>query len=74
MDYRDFVEIVKEELPERLPESLRGAVIDDAKVDKLQGQSYEGIRVIPKDSIVSMSVDLQPYLKWLLRACQWGKS
>lgn len=73
MDYRDFVEFVKEELPERLPESLRGAVIDDAKVDKLQGQSYEGIRVIPKDSIVSMSVDLQPYFEMAAQGMPMGE-
>ena len=73
MDYRDFVEIAKEELPERLPESLWGAVIDDAKVDKLQGQSYEGIRVIPKDSIVSMSVDLQPYFEMAIQGMPMGE-
>ncbi len=74
MIYRDFVEIVKEELPERLPESLRGAVIDDAKVDKLQDSPMKESGLFPRIPLSACLWIYSRILKWLLRACQWGKS
>lgn len=65
MDYREFIETVKEDLPERLFGPLQGAVVEDIVAEKLQGQSYEGIRIIPEDSIVSIMMDLQPFFQMI---------
>ena len=65
MDYREFIEMVKEDLPERLFGPLQGAAVEDIVAEKLQGQSYEGIRIIPEDSIVSIMMDLQPFFQMI---------
>ena len=41
MEYREFMEQIKKDLPERLSGTLEGATVDTTQVDRLQGCSYE---------------------------------
>ena len=63
MDYREFMEQVKKDLPEQLSGVLEGAAVDTTQVDKLQGRSYEGLRIVPEGSIIGLTMDLQPYFQ-----------
>ena len=63
MNYKEFVEQVKAELPDKLLENLSGASIKETAVEKLQGQSYEGITVNPKDSNIGITMNLEPYFQ-----------
>ena len=63
MDYREFMEQVKKDLPERLSGVLEGATVDTTQVDKLQGRSYEGLSIAPEGSIIGLTMDLQPYFQ-----------
>lgn len=57
MDYKEFVNSMKEDLQEAFP----GASITEAHVEKLQGQSYDGITVTPENGRMGVSLDLMPY-------------
>ena len=63
MDYREFMEQVKKDLPERLSGVLEGATVDTTQVDKLQGRSYEGLSIAPDGSMIGLTMDLQPYFQ-----------
>lgn len=63
MNYKEFVEQVKAELPDKLPENLSGASITENTVEKLQGQSYEGITVKPQDSSIGITMNMEPYFQ-----------
>ena len=63
MDYREFMEQVKKDLPEQLSGVLEGATVDTTQVDKLQGRSYEGLSIAPDGSIIGLTMDLQPYFQ-----------
>lgn len=65
MDYREFAERVKDDLPGRLTGALEGADVRVAQVDKLQGQSYEGISVMPAGDAIGVSIDLAPFFGWV---------
>ena len=39
MDYKEFIEMVKQDLPQKLSGILEGANISDATVDKIQGMN-----------------------------------
>lgn len=61
MEYREFMEQIKKDLPERLSGTLEGATVDTTQVDKLQGRSYEGLSIVPDGSMIGVTMDLQPY-------------
>ena len=63
MEYRDFMEQIKKDLPERLSGTLKGAVVNTTQVDKLQGRSYEGLSIVPEGSMIGLTMDLQPYFQ-----------
>ena len=63
MDYKEFIEMVKQDLPQKLSGILEGANISDAKVDKIQGNSYEGISITPAGSFMGVTMDLQSYFE-----------
>lgn len=63
MDYREFLEQIKKDLPERLSGVLEGATVDTTQVDKLQGRSYEGLSIVPEGSMIGLTMDLQPYFQ-----------
>ena len=63
MNYREFIEMVKRDLPQKLSGDLEGASVKDARVDKIQGDSYEGICITPEGSFMGVTMDLQPYFQ-----------
>lgn len=63
MEYREFMEQIKKDLPERLSGILEGAVVNTTQVDKLQGRSYEGLSIVPEGSMIGLTMDLQPYFQ-----------
>lgn len=63
MEYKEFIEKAKSDLPDRFFGTLDGATVEETHVSKLQGRSYDGISIIPKDSIMGMTVDMQPYFQ-----------
>ena len=63
MDYKEFIEMVKQDLPQKLSGILEGANISNAKVEKIQGNSYEGISVTPAGSFMGVTMDLKPYFE-----------
>ena len=63
MEYREFMEQIKKDLPERLSGTLEGAVVNTTQVDKLQGRSYEGLSIVPEGSMIGLTMDLQPYFQ-----------
>lgn len=65
MEYREFMEQIKKDLPERLFGILEGATVDTTQVDKLQGRSYEGLSIVPDGSMIGVTMDLQPYYQML---------
>lgn len=65
MDYKDFVEKVKADLPELLADTMGHFFVSDTQVDKLQGLSYEGIKIVPENSTMSITLDLYPYFEML---------
>ena len=65
MEYSDFIESVKADLPDRLTGMLEGAAIEETHVSKLQGRSYDGIRIMPYGSGMGLMVDMQPYFQSL---------
>lgn len=63
MEYREFMEQIKKDLPERLSGTLERAVVNTTQVDKLQGRSYEGLSIVPEGSMIGLTMDLQPYFQ-----------
>ena len=63
MEYREFMEQIKKDLPERLSGTLEGATVDTTQVDRLQGCSYEGLSIVPDGSMIGLTMDLQPYFQ-----------
>ena len=63
MEYREFMEQIKKDLPERLFGTLEGATVDTTQVDRLQGCSYEGLSIVPDGSMIGLTMDLQPYFQ-----------
>lgn len=59
MDFNEFREKVKEALPNFVTDDLRNAQIQDAEVNKLQGESYSEITITPEESRVGISVGLE---------------
>lgn len=59
ISYNEFVNQIMKELKTALPAELRDADITARQIDKLQGESYYGITVHPKDSIIGVSLDLR---------------
>lgn len=57
MDYKEFVSRMKDDIQQAFP----GASITETHVDKLQGQSYDGITVTPEGGRMGVSLDLTPY-------------
>ena len=58
MDYKEFVEKVAENLKAVMPDSMQDIVVTTRQVEKLQGESYYGISVQPKQSNIGVSLDL----------------
>ena len=65
MEYKEFIDQVKVDLPERLSGTLEGAMVNETQVNKLQGLSYGGISIVPEDSIMGLTMDMQPYFQML---------
>lgn len=65
MNYKEFMEQVKEDLPKHLTGVLEDASVNVTQVGRLQGLSYEGISIVPGGSIMGMTMDLQPYYQLL---------
>lgn len=65
MDYREFINQIKYDLPERLSGELEGAAVNEIQVNRLQGLSYEGLRIMPEGSIMGLTMDMQPYFQLL---------
>ena len=65
MDYKEFIENVKNDLPELLTGELRNVVIDETQVNKLQGRSYQGIVITPAGSSMGVSMNMLPHLQML---------
>lgn len=65
MEYREFMEQVKRDLPEQLFGTLERAAVTTTQVDKLQGRSYEGLSIVPEGSMIGLTMDLQSYFQML---------
>ena len=65
MEYKEFIDQVKVDLPERLFGTLEGATVKGAQVNKLQGLSYTGISIVPEGSIMGLTMDMQSYFQLL---------
>lgn len=65
MEYRDFIRQIKEDLPEHFSGVLTGAEVAEVQIPKLQGQSYEGIRVTPEGSNMAITMDMNPYFQMM---------
>lgn len=63
MNYSEFINAIKRDLPEKLSGTLEGAIVDTAKVNKLQGISYKGIQIIPNHSKIGVILDLEPFFQ-----------
>lgn len=61
MEFKKFVERVMEELPNKLRNELASATVREAEVNKLQGESYCGISILPKDSEIAVTVNLKGF-------------
>ena len=57
MDFEGFRDQIKEELKEELP----GMKIENADVEKLQGESYRGISIGPEGSGIGVNVSLEKF-------------
>ena len=56
----DFAESVREEMQERLSGRFPGITVDVEQVEKIQGESYLGIRVDRGNGLASPVINLQP--------------
>ena len=56
----DFAESVREEMQERLSDQFPGITVDVEQVEKIQGESYLGIRVDRGNGLASPVFNLQP--------------
>ena len=56
--YNEFVEHVRDEIRDLLPEEYRGVEIETRRIDKLQDAGYYGLFVKPEDSNIGVSLDL----------------
>lgn len=65
MEYREFIDQIKTDLPKQLAGTLEGAAVTEAHVNRLQGLSYDGISIVPKGSTVEIIMNLQPYFQML---------
>ncbi len=61
MDYKEFIEQVKRDLPERLAGDLKGASVADSHVEKLQNASYDGIDIRPENGSMGISMSMEGY-------------
>ena len=59
MDFRQFIEKLRDDLAKATPEMD----ISIREVDKLQGESYTGISVAPTDSNVSAAINAEPFFR-----------
>ena len=57
MTYEEFMNAVIEQLKENYPE----ANIEETHVEKLQGQSYDGISILEKNMSMKAVYDMHPY-------------
>ena len=63
MEYREFMEQIKKDLPERLSGTLEGATVDTTQVDRLQGCSYEGLSIVPDGSMIGLTMTYSPIFR-----------
>ncbi|MCI9279096.1 MAG: hypothetical protein HFH90_15675 [Lachnospiraceae bacterium] len=61
MDYKEFIEQVKRDLPGRLTGDLKGASVEDSHVEKLQNASYDGIAIRPENGSMGISMSMEGY-------------
>ncbi len=61
MDYKEFIDQVKKDLPGRLAGDLKGASVEDGHVEKLQNASYDGIAIRPENGGMGISVSMEGY-------------
>ena len=57
MDFREFTNRLEQDLKVTLAATAPGSRVSQGHVDKMQGQSYEAIQVMPPDSNVAMSIN-----------------
>ena len=65
MNYEEFVNSICEKLGDVLPEKYRGAKITVQQVDKLQGDSYLGVAVLPEGECVATTYDVSKAYEYL---------
>lgn len=58
MDFEEFREKLRNDLPGVLPEDMQNVSIDFQHTEKLQNGSYEGIVVKPEEQNVVMNIDM----------------
>lgn len=58
MDFEEFKERIKADLPGVLPAELKNAAITSEEVEKLQGVSYIGIVVKPEKELLAPTINI----------------
>ncbi|MDO5575370.1 MAG: DUF5688 family protein [bacterium] len=58
MEFEEFKEQIKADLPSMLPEHLKNAKIMNHEVEKLQGVSYSGIVIRQEDESISPTINI----------------
>ena len=76
MDYKEFIDQVKKDLPGRLAGDLKGASVEDGHVEKLQNASYDGIAIRPENGGMGISVSMEGYFAAVEnifgpQSCRW---
>ena len=59
MDFKEFKEQISQDILGELPEKYKKADINFELVEKLQGQSYEGMVIRPQGSQIGVSINLE---------------
>lgn len=66
MNYREFVNCIEKGIRGFLPEELQNVSIEATEVEKLQGGSYYGLRIIPENRKIGMCINLEDTYKRVL--------
>lgn len=61
MDYKEFVEQVKKDLPEKLTGDLKGTSVEDGHVERLQNASFDGIVIRLENERMGISISMEEY-------------
>lgn len=72
MDYRDFVEQVKEQIRDYLPEKFRNAEISVHEIIKNNDCRLDGLSIRTEESNVTPTIYLNPYYAKLQDGTEMG--